>query len=257
MLANFDSSSNFYVVADDIELTQKSYIQFFEEASLLPRQKNVRLASVKVSDLFLEYYDNCLVHYCRQTRDLGIRHKDTCWVRNCEDIVSLGLAPLSISNVDLLYPRSRPYDLLPRLIRWIAMKQVFVDEEGWAFIRYLPPLDFSVKALLIRARYFLLTISNLRRRDRILDIVDSIIKNGWDNSRAIIPHPSVLIFHRLTNKFSVHTGRHRIAAVRYLYDVDCVPSSLLLDAVVISVPWGPLRTGRPYPGTVRCENCLK
>ena len=34
MLANFDSSSNFYVVADDVELTQKSYIQFFEEASL-------------------------------------------------------------------------------------------------------------------------------------------------------------------------------------------------------------------------------
>ena len=90
MLANFDSSSSFYVVADDIELTQKSYIQFFEEASLLPLQKNVRLASVKVSDLSLEYYDNCPVHYCRQ---LGISAFDTkiLVIRNCEDIVSLGL----------------------------------------------------------------------------------------------------------------------------------------------------------------------
>ena len=224
---------------------------------MLPRQKNVRLASVKVSDLSLEYYDNCLVHYCRQSRDLGIRHKDTCWVRNCEDIVSLGPSPLSIKNVDLLYPMSKPYGVLARFIRWMAMKQVCFDEEGWAFIRFLPPLDFSVKAILIRARYFFLTIFNFRRRDRILDIVDSIIKHGWRNSRAIIPHPSVLIYHRLTNKFSVHTGRHRISAVRYLYDVGLVPSHLLLDAVVISVPWGPLRTGRPYPGTVRCENCLK
>ena len=255
MLVNFDSSRKSYVVSDDVLLTNKTFIQFFREASLLPRRENVILSSVTLSELSLEYYDNCLAHYCKQRNDLAVPHKDTCWVQNCEDIVSLGPSHLSASNIDLLYPKYKCNGLASRLIRWCMLKKVTFDREGWAFLRFLPPLDFSVKGLLIRARYWLITRFGIRTRDRVLDIVDSITNKGWSNSLAISPHPSVLIYHRPTEKFSVHTGRHRIAAAHYLYNSGKIPGSLLINVVVISVPWGPMRTARAYPGTIKCSNC--
>ncbi|MDB4659645.1 hypothetical protein OAE57_01075 [Synechococcus sp. AH-551-C10] len=257
MLVNFDSSIKSYVVSDDVELTHKTFIQFFEEASLLPRRENIFLSSVTISELSLEYYDRCLAHYCKQTSHLGIRHKDTCWVKNCENIVSLGPSPFFAENVDLLYPKSNRKGLTAWFIRYYLLQKVIFDQEGWGFLRYLPPLDFSVKGLLIRAKHSFFTRFGIRNRDRVLDIVNSIIKEGWSNSLAISPHPSVLIYHRPTKKFSVHTGRHRIAALYYLYNSGRVPGNLLINAVILSVPWGPLRTGRPYPGIVRCDNCIE
>lgn len=255
MKIRFDSSQKLYYVPDETELTASSFIDFFQQASLLARDEDAVLSSVKVGDLRLEYYDNCLSNYCKQTIDLGVQHKDTCWVRNCENVVSLGPKPFCEGNIQLLYPKSWQNGVIYRVVRSSFLRRVRFDADGWAFLRFLPPLDFSIKGLFGRARYWFVTAVGLRARDRVLDVVESIQKNGWCNSLAIKPHPSVLIYHRSTGKISVHTGRHRIAAVRYLYDVGEVRAGLSLSAVLISVPWGPFRTGRPFPGVVRCENC--
>ena len=257
LLINLDPLKKIYVVSDNIKLTEKSFIRFFEEASLLSKHNNAVLSSVEVGQLYLEYYDNCLANYCRQRKDLGIQHKDTCWIKNCEDIISLGPQSFCKENVNLLYPKSRPNGLLSKFIRWCTFSMVRYDEDGWVFLRFLPPLDFTLKGLVVRIKYWIVTFTGLRGRDRVLDIVDSIIKHGWCNSRATWPHPSVLIYHRLTKKFSVHTGRHRIAAARYLYEEGRLSGNQIINAVVISVPWGAMRTGRPYPGVARCEECIK
>ena len=93
------------------------------------------------------------------------------------------------------------------------------------------------------------------RRERVLNLVRSIEENGWDEDLARKPLGGVLGYSRSTGRYHAFTGKHRIAALRYLYSKGRIDGATPVRFPVITYPWGAWRQHRPYPGTPLCDVC--
>jgi hypothetical protein len=90
--------------------------------------------------------------------------------------------------------------------------------------------------------------------DRVLGLIHTIETNGWDPDLARKPS-GVLGLSRSTGRYQVITGKHRIAALKYLHSQGRISGSMLVDYPVITYPWGAWRHGRPHPDVPVCHWC--
>ena len=255
MIIKFSKKSNSYWVNDETSYSDQNLEVLFRFVRRTKHDLTANLSNVLINSIKLAHYDNCLSSYCDQRLDMGMRHQDTCWVKDCEDVVFIPSNDPRHSRLDKLYNLNNPN----RLEAWIKkgiLKNVVTDEYGNSFIRYLPPLRFTLRNLISRVWYQFKTKFNFRKSDRILEIVDSIRINGWLDSLSLRPHPSVLIYYRNYNVYGILTGRHRIGAACYALRKKMIPNDQFISAVVISVPWGLVRTNVPHPSVKGCEQCI-
>lgn len=207
-----------------------------------------------LSSVQLNYYDNCLFNYIGQ-RQAGVKHSKTCWVRYCERNISLGMLEPNLDNIKRLYPKASASPLLKVFANYYLKFASKRDAEGWYSLKHLPPLDFTIIGLFRRFVYSIKTVFGIRSRDRVIDVVESMKLYGIDVEKFTTPHPSILLYHLEDNSYTILTGRHRIAAAKYLQVNEARNSIQKVPVVIIEVPFGRIRTSRPYPGDVICKDC--
>jgi hypothetical protein len=251
----FSEKSNTYWINDETSYSDESLEVLLGFVRRTKNDLTANLSHLPINSIKLAHYDSCLSFYCDQRLDMGMRHRDTCWVKDCEDVVYIPSNDPRYSRLDKLYNLNTS----GRLEAWIKkgiFKNVVKDVYGNSFVRYLPPLRFTLRDLISRMWYQFKTKFGLRKTDRILKIVDSIRINGWLSSLSLLPHPSVLIYYRKYNVYGILTGRHRIGAACYAVRKKIIPNDQFISAVVISVPWGLVRTNVPYPSVTGCDQCI-
>jgi hypothetical protein len=190
--------------------------------------------SVRLDQLVTGYYDRCLEHYCYERLNLKIPHEQTCWVRFAEKTYCLGRVDPSTEFDD--EAKARFLESLGREERdnYVAMSiyrayrknpeirhALKKDDEGWLILHAdvpIGPLDRRER-IKVSVKDFLKRMLRYPRDDRILKVVQSIETRGWDNDLAweLPEGGAVLGYSRTTGRYFALTGRHRIAAARYLY----------------------------------------
>ncbi len=255
MKIRFSKKSNSYWINDEISYSHENLTILFEFVRQTKLNLSAKLTNLPIISINLAYYDNCLSFYCDQRLDMGVRHRDTCWVKNCEDVVFIPSNDPQYSCLDKLYNLNTP-NRMETFIKKSILKNSVTDEFGNSFIRYLPPLRFTIRDLVSKTLFRIKTKFGFRVSDRILKLVETIKTNGWLNSLSLIPHPSVLIYYRNYNVYGILTGRHRIGAVCYALRKKIIPNNQFISAVVISVPWGLVRTNVPHPSVKVCKQCI-
>ena len=228
--------------------------------------------SVRLDELNMGYYDRCLEYYCHERLDLNRSHEETCWARYAEKTYCLGRGD-----------RAGEFDAeqKARFMEWLAREErdnyvamsvwracrtnrrlldaLKRDDEGWVLLHAdipIRPLD-GRQRLVASMKEWVKRMLRYPRNDRVLLVVRSIEAHGWDNAAAWKEPEggAVLGYSRTWHRYFALTGRHRIAAARYLYSQGKLAGSTILEFPVISYPWGPWRQGRPHPDSPVCEWC--
>ena len=133
------------------------------------------------------------------------------------------------------------------------------DDQGWVLLRAdvpIRPLD-ARQRLVVSAKDLIKKVLHYREDDRVLQVVQSIEARGWDNDLAWTEPEggAVLGYSKTTGRHFALTGRHRIAAARYLYSRGRLSGSTLMEFPVITYVWGPWRQARPHPDSPVCAWC--
>ena len=122
----------------------------------------------------------------------------------------------------------------PRVYRFVRRVQKHARKEDWAR----------------EARHRLVGHRDIR------PLVRSIEEHGWDNERARAEGwPGLLGFSRRTGTHHVISGRHRIAALRYLLAKGKIDGATPVEYAVISYPWRTWIQCRPHPALDLCSLC--
>ena len=228
--------------------------------------------SVPLNRLITGYYDHCLEYYCYERLNLNLSHEQTCWVRFAERTYCLGkIDPVGMFDDDakvnfleklareesdnyVAMSTYRAYRRDSRLLR--ALKK---DNEGWVLLLADIPIGpFNRRRRLVAsAKDWTKKLLRFPRDDRVLQVVHSIKAHGWDNDLSWVEPEggAVLGYSRTTECYFALTGRHRLAAAKYLYSQGKLSGSTLLEFPVITYSWGPWRQGRPHPDSSVCEWC--
>jgi len=246
-------------------------IKELNKALTILRNEPIRpgICQTYLDELQTGYYDKCLEYYCYERLDLGIPHKETCWVRYAEKVFCIGrIAPNteltdSMRN-DILSHLARQkhngvYQEICKMCRTItqARKCIKANSEGWVMFYGDIPIRSGYLKNRIRdaARRLTRRIFGTVEQDRVLNIVESIRRHGWDPELAYQPSCSLIGYSHSTKRFLMLTGRHRIAALRYLYSKGEVPGSIVLDYPVITYRWSDFLHGCKHPDISHCLNC--
>jgi hypothetical protein len=225
--------------------------------------------TVRLDELETGYYDRCLEHYCYERINLKIPHEQTCWMRfaiktYCLGRVDPGTEFGDEAKVQFMESlgRERREDFIAMSIYRAYRKNPKIrhalkkDDEGWLMFRAdipIRPLD-RIGRFREATKDFLKKVLRYRSKERILGLLQSIETRGWDRDLARKPG-GVLGYSRTTKRYLVITGKHRIAALKYLYSQGKINGATLIEYPVITYPWGPWRHGRPHPDSPVCEWC--
>lgn len=225
-------------------------------------------SGVRLAEFFTGYYDNCLEDYLVQ-RAQGMCHEDTCWIRHAQRTFCVGRVAPTVEFDDGARDRvledlarrrdSHIYHSIGRASRKdpALRRALKKDADGWLLLMG----DIPVRSLLLRKRIraagaaLARKIAGVPEVDRVVGIVRSIESRGWSNELARTPSASVLGYSRSTRRYMAMTGRHRMAAVRYLYRQRKIDGSTFIEAPVITYPWASWMHGRPHPDTPLCDRC--
>jgi len=227
------------------------------------------LHTIRVDQFTMGYFDRCLECYCYERLNLGKAHQETFWARFASRIFCLGrIDPRAefddrakerfLENVgrerrDNVAAMSayRAYRKNP------AVRQALTrDAEGWLMFYFgdipLAPLG--------RARRLGASVKRVIKRtlryqpdDRVLSVVRSIESRGWVQELA--REGGVLGYSRETGRYFAITGKHRIAALKYLHSQGKIDGATPVHYPVVTYPWGPWLRGRPHPDIPLCERC--
>lgn len=165
-------------------------------------------------------YDEALLNYCNSVILHNTPHSKTDWVLKVQNLVCIGrLDSNEVLDTNAIERRSKyipPWDrnkpksailaccnLTPE--KWIFYKSI--EREPWPFTAY-GNVKFYTKELLKKI--------GISRKDRVLDIIGSIEDHGLLPSKFFETDIPVLAKLYEKNVYIAMTGRHRIAAMRYL-----------------------------------------
>jgi hypothetical protein len=226
-------------------------------------------SGVRVADLTMGYYDRCLEQYAAQRYQEGRAHGDTCWIRFAENTFCLGRtapgAPFGdAERVRLLtdlgtHRDNHIHTSIHRAWRRDPALAAALqpDADGWLLFRADIPIRSVVRRKRIKAaaRSMVRRLQRVPDEDRVLGIIRSIELHGWRDDLARTPSVSVLGYSRSRRRYMALTGRHRVAAVRYLHRQGKVADETFMEVPILTYPWDSWLHGRPHPTTPLCEGC--
>jgi hypothetical protein len=228
------------------------------------------LQAVRVDSLATGYFDRCLERYCYERLRLGIPHEQTCWGRHARKVYCVGKIDPGTDFDDRAKARfmeslgrERRQDIPAMSIYKaycrdpLVRRALRMDAEGWLMFHLgdipLRPLG-RLRRFGALTKAFVKKVLKYREDDRVLRVVRSIEAHGWHDGPAG-RDGGVLGYSRATGRHFVIVGKHRIAALKYLYSQGKIDGSTLVHFPVITYPWGQWLRGRLYPGAFLCERC--
>lgn len=260
---SFDESLEEFVVQGS-EICADRLVELSKLVGLLRHSKNSVKYHKKIpfEDIEFEFYDRCMFEYARQYYKLGknFRHFNTCWSMKAEKTIALGvLAKNQTSNLKyselLSYLSSKKDNVrINYALRWKnILSKTKISPSGWILTKGFHSLDGYP---LYVFRDFIYRTLNLPKRDRVLNIIDSIVRNGWLEDNGWQPDGAVVARSRSNDKYFSLTGRHRIVAAGFAKQILTV-NFLNPSFPVISVPNSGVGERIPYPGDGICYSCFK
>lgn len=174
-------------------------------------------------------WDDSLSLYCEEILNNKLRHTHTHFSRYYENLRVIGKIKKNIHNINRL---SNYNDIINCDYNLLSYKnineyniqenqRILIDSDGYIFAYLRSELNFSNILQLfdkntqsIILKYISKTILN--KPNKVLRILLSIERYGWQPETIKNYHNIIVARSRITGRFSVLTGRHRIAAIRYL-----------------------------------------
>lgn len=191
------------------------------------------MASVKIDDIVTGYYDQCLERYLFERINRSIPNENTCWFKFAQNNKCIGWI-----DPDIKFDSEARRQFLNRLSR---LKPYFKDKKL---------IDFLERDQ--QGYVFLCSNHIYKQDDKALLIYKNIRKNGFSNIISSLS-PIILGYSTKTGCYSVISGRHRIASLRYLRAERLISSSLKVKCHVIRYPFESLVYTRPF--TESCKQC--
>ena len=220
---------------------------------------------VRVKDLQIGFPALCLEKYCHQRLDEGVPHKETCLHQVFEKTFALGrLSAEEAADFDAkqyLESLADRGDSISLSIyrKWRRNKRladhVIVDRDNWVIChadirirdkRRLRRLEQNI-------RYAFRGWFKGPKDDRILKIVNSIRREGWQGRKAAGTGGGVLGFHLPSGRAQPFHGKHRVAALSYLFRQGEISGDTLIDFPVIAYLSDDWRAHRYHPGYPCCD----
>mgnify|MGYP000747709025 CR=1 FL=1 len=133
----------------------------------------------------------------------------------------------------------RPYRINKKLIKCID-----IDDDGWILCNFDNPIYHLETFIRFKQRINKLFNRHQIKVDKIIKTVDSIKRNGWDHNLAWMPNGSIIGYSLVDEKYFLMTGRHRIAALKYLYEKGIVDKNQEVEFPIINTTekiWGSSR----------------
>ena len=270
---SFNRTEGTFDVSDEVSDPSWGQIQLVLEAVRRLRLERVPfppLQPVRVDQLATGHFDRCLERYCHERIDLNIPHEQTCWVRLARKTYCVGKMDPAAEFDDRARTRfmdslgrDRQQDVVAMSIYRAYRKDPRVrhalrmDAEGWLMFHLgdvpLRPLD-PVRRIGAVTKAWIKKVLKYRDGDRVLKVVRSIEAHGWKGKPGE-RDGGVLGYSRATGCHFAIVGKHRIAALKYLYSRGKIDGSMLVHYPVITYAWGQWLRGRRYPGASLCEAC--
>lgn len=172
--------------------------------------------SLKVDELKFHDYEDNMLKYCFDVLDKKLNHDNTKWIKNYSNLLCLGVISKKIyfedKKVLKFFNHKKFHHLKKDLVDdFITNKRKnFFFKNGWLFYKKIDKK--KIKNTIKKSINF---ISLKKNYYRVIQVVDSIKKNGWITSKSWNPHGSVLYFYK--NKYMILTGRHRLVALKYCF----------------------------------------
>jgi hypothetical protein len=165
-------------------------------------------------------YDEMLLQYCEKILIYKGKHKNTSWVKDYEDLVCIGRLDvnecLCQDAIIRRWGQIPPWDkfVSPQLI----LSKCSVTKQRWIVYksREREPAPFSYSGNIKFYMKNLLRFIGISKKDRVLGIINSLDKNGFIHEKFYETDVPVLLKLVPNNCYVALTGRHRIAALRYL-----------------------------------------
>lgn len=226
--------------------------------------------SVRLEELELGYYDRCLEHYCYERLNLNVPHDQTCWVRFAEKSYCLGRVDPGIDFNDnekekFLKDLCHQNDNFVSMSIYRAYKKnaelrhaLKIDSNGWIIFCADVPIRSLNKTTRIKddIKALIKKLLRYQQDDRVLDIVKNIDNKGWNNELAWEPnHGFMLGYSGSSHRYLALTGRHRIAAARYLFSQGKISGSTLIEVPIITYPWKSWLQAVPHSDSPLCRWC--
>ena len=258
----------------DITVEEPTWAQLESLGPAIQKLRNtppaMPFSGLTVDRLVMGYRDRCLQRYMIQRFQEGRRHAETCWVRFAENTYCVGRADLREAFDDDARARvldgladrrdSHIYASIGRAWRRdpTLVKALQRDRDGFImFMAEIPIITLQWRwKIRVAIDRWMWRLGLRPAEDRVVGIVRSIEARGWSNELARMPSSSVLGFSRTTGRYSAITGRHRLAAARYLFDQRRLDGSTFIEIPIVTYPWPTWPfCGRPHPDTSLCEEC--
>ncbi len=228
---SFDQhSKSFSITNHDLTWDQKISLR----RSLMSKLREIRpMTSVKIDEVVTGYYDQCLERYLFERQNRSMPNEDTCWFKRAQNNKCIGWRDpkkvFDLAEKSLFLKRlgeQKPYFRDEKLI--YALER---DEGGYIFLR---------------------SNNTYKDDDRVILLYRDILKNGYKNIISSLS-PIILGYSTNTRRYNAISGRHRIAALRYLKTQGILSGSLKIKCHVVKYPFESLLYSRPYSGV--CKKC--
>jgi len=227
-------------------------------------------SQIRLDEFSVGYYDKCIEYYAYERLNLGRLHQQTCWVRHAQQTYWLRrlqqpeIASFKLNKLAMLkqFAREEPSHITRSVYKACRgnrdlLRNLKIDNAGWIIFHgniCLYPTSFR-KRLYYFLRDIYRQVKGIPEEDRVLGLIRSILEHGWDPKLARQPSGSVLGYSRTTKRYMGLCGRHRLAALRYLYSQGKISGGLLIDFPVITYPWDCWFQSRPHPDLPICDHC--
>tara|TARA_B100000315_G_C14427817_1_gene518704 strand:- start:35 stop:943 length:909 start_codon:yes stop_codon:yes gene_type:complete len=279
---NFDETDGtFYFLYNDLTISEKKKAWKIVETLRWDNNFKFDCHSVMVKDFNTGYHDKCLENYCYERLIKKKRHKNTCWVMNNSKTYCIGKisknSPFT-DNIKIKFINSLPSDSNDLLANKInntvkynlvynklkLLNNISSSKDGWITVKlnYLinneSPFQNIIRSLRKIKRQIVNNDYEINLQYiKILEIVENIRKIGWNENLAWATPNTVIGYSLVNNIYFTLTGRHRIAALMYLYNRGEISGSTKINFPVIKYNWRSWLQGTPHPKSQLCDHCSK
>lgn len=180
-------------------------------------------------------WDEALTQYCNEVINDKLPHTHTFFSRCYENLRVIGKIQKNTMNINRL---TNYHDIIGKEFNLLSCKNIeeyiiqrnqrlLIDTDGYIFA-YLKSRPSYSSLLKIHKKHSqnlirkFISRNVFGRSNKVIRIASSIQKNGWQPENMKNHHTIMVARSLNTGKFSVLTGRHRLAAIRYLVNQGCV-----------------------------------
>ena len=170
---------------------------------------------IKLSEMSLAYFSNCLFKYIYQIIDEQRAHGDTCWGSICENTVQIGKITETNDLKSLIDNYCKKNNINSALIKindpnlkiadgWVK----FLDKDGKIRYNLFQKLKLFIKRVILQKKY-----------DRSIELLKKIRKEGFDKKKFNSNQNNLGVvagYSTISKDYMIFHGKHRIAVLKYL-----------------------------------------